>query len=1053
MEAMEDAIPIEGINHYYNNSVDLNICDMKKDQESDYRADIATLLTPERFHYVVGSAPLVKRKFESKEVKSKEVMAAEILAVQYKEGGNNINKPNVYDALQDAAIGQEGNIFVRWSGEKYIFKCYDNRTLAAADLGDLVAIPICRITDTTRGGAAFIANLPDGGNVYNFIQAHTPPVENDPCGKMNLVSLKKADFPGISDPAFEAMKNKFKKRYFIEKSSGNKKMGYPKIKYPAFTDGKDPLSHLFMTREINLEYRGVKDPSKGNLDVVMTYINEKGKPVLIDEQTNTAGAFKKIKQKFKKALNIATSKSQHEMIHISKLHGDVGQVLEKWREFPLVNFEEPKVEVLSKNYRKAFEAYDSNAVMKAFLEGVDIIFFHVWEKPALVEQAVRPERILICVKDINIKKIYESLIQTYTTYRSTIEAEMAIYNGKIQEIKDKRQIFKEAVNNIPNEDLQAPVLDDNKINTIYKKILEHFCKAAILETYVAPDEFEGGMVNLPPDFQYLPVGRAASDLNEENEGDIALMRGFILNLKTGIQDLNDLRKSFVIPVKYLEQSVTFVNNNKQELMPVDLEKEINIEEKGSKVKGLVRRIFDQINITLPLGSGRSKGIYSNTNSRLGTQLITFIYNRCRKFETHYVKLLTELKKVCVRNDIVSIKTQQSLNFDFLLNTIPAVQPQVAQGGGRNKPNNNEPSENWLVEANNKNKLRKMLEMSEYTVEPTEGVNDSLINLTTENRKETPFESIENPPEVVPKNGEEEKSALEDLNKQAKEALVENETSKTSIVNLSYSVNGEVIHQVNIDIDRILKNFKIIISEIKEASNLAFRILHENDNDKILEMLKDYIQINHTGGAHKIFGKYEGSRVAVYYGFKIEPSIVYESDDPRNVSRVAKYQAEKFYQKEKARFNLSRRVRKPARVSFGNNRTRKILSFPGVTPIKVTYPIDKKLLEIDSLNENSFCSSYCSLEMDFEILEAMKQTLIRYTSMGELILTRARHQLIKDIIDDINLIQENPENLNMASVCDPTPSVANGGGYRPTRRKACHQTKKRRSIQRKTRAKK
>jgi hypothetical protein len=186
-----------------------------------------------------------------------------------------------------------------------------------AFLGDLEVI---KITDTTRHGAELLVHL------SNVKQAHTREVEYDAAGKMNPDSLSGSD------------KNTFKTKFYVELPGGGVN---PKgLQYIPYTSSNQlgSISEFYTNKDIVLHNNGVKDASKGTLHVSFDYANEKGGRTTVIEKSNIAKVLLKANEFLHSIFGGLPEVSRKEMVFLSKHHGDIGQVLTRYRDIELTPF-------------------------------------------------------------------------------------------------------------------------------------------------------------------------------------------------------------------------------------------------------------------------------------------------------------------------------------------------------------------------------------------------------------------------------------------------------------------------------------------------------------------------------------------------------------------------------------------------------------------------------------------------------------------------------------------------------------------------------------------
>ena len=387
-------------------------CDVKKDHGKSYDRDIVNSLLP--------------------------VHLTQAVAVPSKESLFNSIVTGFRSEL-DTGICQVPCINASYTYKVFPINTQENvREVASsinAFLGDLEVI---KITDTTRHGAELLVHL------SNVKQAHTREVEYDAAGKMNPDSLSGND------------KNTFKSKFYIELPGGGVN---PKgLQYIPYTSSNQlgTISEFYTNKDIILHNNGVKDASKGTLNVSFDYANEKGGRTTVIEKSNIAKVLLRAKEFLHSIFGGLPEATRKEMVFLSKHHGDIGQVLTRYRDIELTPFNNITTanttgNIRSTKYSIAFESYDLNAISKAFAVGTDIIWFHPPSDGDDEEDSEdqTTKKIIIFKREYNISieerlhRLYEKaerqlaeIQETFKTLKANIEtlnSRKTAFNAKWQE--------------------------------------------------------------------------------------------------------------------------------------------------------------------------------------------------------------------------------------------------------------------------------------------------------------------------------------------------------------------------------------------------------------------------------------------------------------------------------------------------------------------------------------------------------------------------------------------------------------------------------------------
>lgn len=504
-----------------------------------------------------------------------------------------------YVFLQNIRVGDEGQITVRQTGITYDYKGFPpyNTVADLTNIQNFITRFFVRIVDTTVHGNKFIANYPttaapvlpqqrNGVLVASFpgqtncITPLTFSCSSDACGKINFVSGP----TGLN----QAEQHSFRTNYAIEEPPERDRttsINYPAYSTPASQSPGTGLHDLFSSRDVVLRCYGLEKNKTHSVKLFYTvnhHNNTTGrnetKLVQVEENANTAGAFRKLFKPLIKGRNrIASNNGMLEMIFLSKHHGDVGQVLEKFRDFPVVfPGQYPIVNrYIEGNLSRAFESYDVLPSMKFLLESGDILLFHpfpaniannnnddddhgicelIGDAPASLDR----ERPVIVIRKQQIadpRAAYIKVYQELVTQFNSIQADIIVYNAQRDLFNRKKAWLLAEMNREDNDDTQnfheavAAVnqqSSDGYVNRIYSRKLEYYAKLGVAADIFDVDDINNIAVFPPPEYVVLPNVDAAAAAAAAHPGGAAVY--YNLQIQTIMNNkrlLNNYRDTYL----------------------------------------------------------------------------------------------------------------------------------------------------------------------------------------------------------------------------------------------------------------------------------------------------------------------------------------------------------------------------------------------------------------------------------------------------------------------------------------------------------------------------
>lgn len=571
---------------------------------------------------------------------------------------DGMDKDGIFNAVVDTQISTindteyngQSSIKIHVTGYEYDYKAFkiaegqeEANTLASTIQTFIGPHTFSAFIDTSNKTEKLIGSLP--ADTLNILYAYTSAVENDAAGKMNKRSVRGREF---ALPNY----NQFLEKFYLEKEP--EQFMKSTVTYPPFGNltRMNGLSHVMCKYPIILELHSGTNYEDGKLNVILTYI--KGEhTVSIQEGENIAT---KRRNSIQTLSGQRMSPQKLEKIFISKYHGDIGQVLEMYRNIELVNTDSSgnvKRTETTGDRKSCFVSIDLNAILKGFTEGIDLVFYYINASNKLIvfknNNLNSPEIILA-----NMKKQAESLYDS-------VSQEIEEYNYKIGEINATREKFYKKIDTLLKEKPEG----ENSIDK-YKNAIALGIRIATLITFLPKDNIQ--VIEKPEGI--------SSD-----------------NLKREITKLTDKRKEMVIPSEYMKLKVM----NGEELAKTHIENELIFTVRGHTSGKFLSTIQFRNLPGLPdSNSSRNiessdKRIASKLQTYLGIDVIKYVYNILHIYNKH-TDFITHLKSAIDEEDIQSY-----------LNTVLKISGMEAPSRGGTRYSN----ETRIKKRNNKNTTSKV----------------------------------------------------------------------------------------------------------------------------------------------------------------------------------------------------------------------------------------------------------------------------------------------------------------------------------------------------------
>lgn len=594
----------------------------------------------------------------------------------------NLRKGNIpvegdaYTYLNSLPLTEEGTVDISLSikGNRYKFKVFENPVVD--DNGVLIDeafesklesmhsflgnYDILKYSDTSHRGSFIIGGWdPVKMGSSKLYHVHNCEIENDPAGKTTLSSLSK--LKASNNDLTEKLRKGFQSNFYSEVIRNP-------INYPTYTDsGKDPLSYFYCKRRIEILHKG-KDGENGNININFKIYFDNNKSELITDSMKIAGGLRAVYSKIKKILGFENKKDIQKII-ISKHFGDVGQVLSMFRDTALYNVRNHEDKIFTKNFKKAFESYDLNAITKAFTVGVDYIFYHTSPPQG------SSERKLIIFKNISLEspeENYESRRRSSIGRINDILQQIELYKDYIEKKNNERDSLIKFIRDYFNNFQHAETNDSNDlINNKYSEILKKAAQFSVLMNYVTLNKLPNITINTKElqntkeILEKYPVDRIPEDMDVSNKRLSKYMQR-IEEIANDIPTINTINKTI------------YKKGNKNELKEITLETEIEfkVSANGKTSKSIVNILkgirIDMNNTSVDEDTMKNKHFYTTRagirlNEYYGMSLIVSICKSFQAFDPEFVKLFIDcLYKACATNQKRFIYVITYLEYDKYL---------------------------------------------------------------------------------------------------------------------------------------------------------------------------------------------------------------------------------------------------------------------------------------------------------------------------------------------------------------------------------------------------
>ena len=281
--------------------------------------------------------------------------------------------------------------------------------------------PFLKYIDTTRHGGELLTHWDNRGPT-KMLHAHTALIEMDPAYKINPLTNREPNF---------------RQKFYYENIPSI-------IEYPAFTEAisNNPLTYTYCNKLFCVHNNGIvqSEGDRKRLNTKFVYFYTQSMPIELtgkaEGNDNTAGNLCKFLSKVSTALGFRRTTpidiANTEAFFVSKHHGDVGQVLEQYRDSKLVRFDGENL-INSNEYFFIFESIDMNAITKAFSIGVDCIFMHIQDTLVVFKNTKLDTP---AVREASLAAEAQSEIQSFLEYThiynrnvDTINSKVEFYNG------------------------------------------------------------------------------------------------------------------------------------------------------------------------------------------------------------------------------------------------------------------------------------------------------------------------------------------------------------------------------------------------------------------------------------------------------------------------------------------------------------------------------------------------------------------------------------------------------------------------------------------------
>lgn len=558
---------------------------------------------------------------------------------------------NFYNNLTSSTLqeGETGDIQQVFSKQQYVYKVFDNRKdplpETIASINDFLTTrePILKITDTAAHSPELLVHLP------NTFQAYTRETEIDPAGKSNPVSV------------VESIRQNFTNKFYVETQP------IPHIvEYPAYTTSGTGLSEFYCNRNVFLHHTGIRDPARGTLGVELHYQAKPGgdTTIKVHEEGNIAKCVQKLMNCIKRIAGIDSARELKEMVFLSKHHGDIAQVLAKYRNISLDLLQSASnrtnTPIRSLYYTRAFESQDLNAVTKALCVNTDIIFYfppgHTNSRLVIFKNR------LLDTSENRLEGLKSQCIRDIERFTNAVLQN----NSKMESINARKQAF-DALAVFPRS-------GTNQVEQ-YKSILRKGVQIAILCKYLPTTPLT--MVSL---FEHGLIERIQGIQLEGGQ----LSQSSKTLLERTLEQIHSTSLETLLPTSYYNDSYNVLTTDGS-LQPVKLEKELIFSITGAVNRGKPKVSLDDGWNLIDLGKTSLTDVTSNY-SRLGAKFTSWWAIETIMYV--YTNIVTYKKEIAdnfltALHAVLNVNGQKPM-FEFLLSLTGITWTAPAQGGGRNR---------------------------------------------------------------------------------------------------------------------------------------------------------------------------------------------------------------------------------------------------------------------------------------------------------------------------------------------------------------------------------
>ncbi len=327
------------------------------------------------------------------------------------------------------------------------------------------------IVDTGPNTDVIVKKYPlEGGSPLNLIYAHTRALEMD--------AASKPVYNKDNDPVWRA-------RFFYEDPETSDNI----VRYPSYTINNvryNKLSDFYCNRDIFLEFtsKNLKNVDKRNLNVAAKYTDDvllpngtiEKKLTVVLPGANKAGGLREIELKQygikREVSNVMTT--------ISKHHGDVGQVLEQFRNI-ILKGDAGFINTQTDNYKIAFCTYDLNAAIKAFAEGIDVIFLYDNHTKKLRVYINERHNTYLQKAKIYIQRCVEKLIE--------LRQQIPVFRRQYETLKNTIKFFKDLATYSINKPIYRVGTDFARFVQLYQSYIYKLLQIGRLSQTISNVDF------------------------------------------------------------------------------------------------------------------------------------------------------------------------------------------------------------------------------------------------------------------------------------------------------------------------------------------------------------------------------------------------------------------------------------------------------------------------------------------------------------------------------------------------------------------------------------